>query len=182
MELTLKNRCFDFLKRYGYHLIQEDSETCITYVGNNNRVIIIYSEYSKEIYCMFEDIRTLKSFSLQDALDYQCINNLKGLYQISKNEDLYKGLLYLSDVIEKVYLVVDISNNVSFNKIYDYTVKKRNKALEVYYAKEDLRKADSFWKNNNYIEAKRLYMKNIGYLSKVQSKKLEICNNKISSE
>ena len=182
MELTFKNQCFDFLKRYGYQLTQEDSEYCITYVGNNNKVIVIYSEYSKELYCQFEDIRSLKSFSLQDALCYQCYNDFKGLYQISKNEDLYKGLLYLSNVIEKVYLAIDISNVAAFNNIYDYTITKRNKALEVYYAKEDIKKADSFWKNNNYIEAKRLYMKNIGYLSKVQLKKLEICNNKISSE
>ena len=60
MELAHKIQCFDFLKRYGYHLIQEDSENYITYAGNNNRVIIIYSEYSKEIYCQFEDNETVE--------------------------------------------------------------------------------------------------------------------------
>lgn len=176
MELGHKIQCFDFLKRYGYHLIQEDSENYITYAGNNNRVIIIYSEYSKEIYCQFEDNETVKSFLLQDALEYQCINDLKGLYQISKNEDLYKGLIYISNVIEKVYLAVDISNSATFNKIYDFTVEKRNKALSDYYVKEELRKADSFFDKNDYYEAQRLYMKNMGCLSKVQLQKLKICD------
>ena len=174
MELAFQNHCFDFLERYGYRFIQENSGTCITYVGNNNRVIIIYSEYSKEIYCQFEDIKKLKSFSLQEALEYICISDLKGLYQISKNEDLYKGLLYISNVIEKVYLAADISNSVTFNKIYDYSAEKRNKALNNYYVEEELRKADSLFKKNNYLEAQRLYMKNISCLSKVQLKKLKI--------
>lgn len=179
MELALNYHCFDFLNRYGYHLIQEDSEPLVTYVGNINRVIIIYSDYSKEIYCQFEDIKTLKSFLLQDVLDYQCISDLKGLYQIPNNEELYKGLLYISNVMEKVYKIEDISNPVSFNKIYDYTVEKRNQALNEYYVKEELRKADSFWDNNNYLEAQKLYIKNIGSLTKVQLKKLKICDMNI---
>lgn len=182
MELTFKNQCFDFLKRYGYQLTQEDSEYCITYVGNNNKVIVIYSEYSKELYCQFEDIRSLKSFSLQDALCYQCYNDFKGLYQISKNEDLYKGLLYLSNVIEKVYLAIDISNVAAFNNIYDYTVEKRNKALSYYYIKEELKKADSFFEKKRFFEARKLYKKNREYLSQVQLKKLLICGNNIYSE
>ena len=181
MELAFENQCFDFLKRYGYHLIQEDSEYCITYAGNNN-IVIVYSEYSKEMYCQFEDIKTLKRFSLQDALDYQCINEFKGLYQISKNEDLYKGLLYISNVIEKVYLAVDISNAVFFDKIYDYSVEKRNKSLGDYYIKEELKKADSFFEKKNYSEAQRLYKKNMGYLSQVQSKKLKLCGINLGSE
>ena len=88
MEIEHENLCFDFLKRYGYHLVKEPSESCITYAGDNNRVVIIHSEYSKEIYCQFEDVKTLKRFSLQDALDYQGIIDLKGLYQISGNNEI----------------------------------------------------------------------------------------------
>ena len=175
MVLEQKNQCFDFLNRYGYHWVQENYENYIKYVGNNNIVIIMYSEYSKEIYCQFEDIKAQKSFSLQDALDYQRINDMKGIYQISKNEEIYKGLEYLANAIEKVYFLVDISNSVIFNKIYDYTVEKRNKALNDYYVKEELRKADDFWKKNSYLEAQKLYKKNIDHLSKVQLQKLKIC-------
>ncbi len=74
MELTYRYRYFDFLKQYGYHFIYEDTDAYITYVGNN-RVVIIYSEFTKEIYCQFEDIKTLKFFLLQDALDYQHISD-----------------------------------------------------------------------------------------------------------
>ncbi len=75
-----------------------------------------------------------------------------------------------------MYLAVDISNSATFNKIYDFTVEKRNKALSDYYVKEELRKADSFFDKNDYYEAQRLYMKNMGCLSKVQLQKLKICD------
>lgn len=177
MRLSQENLCFDFLKQYGYHILNEDSETCITYVGTSNSVVIIYSEYSKEIYCQFEDIKTQNNFSLQDALDYQRITDLKGLYQISKKDDLYTGLRYISDVIKKVYLSVDISDSISFNKIFNYTLEKRNTALCDYYLKEELKRADTFFNEKKYYEAQKLYKKNELHLSQVQLKKLKICDN-----
>ncbi|MBQ9519694.1 MAG: hypothetical protein IJR59_07355 [Firmicutes bacterium] len=179
--LSSADQYLSFLNQYGYRSTQEESEFCTSYIGNDNKVIIIYTQYSYEIICYFEDNTTLKSFSLQDALKYCSINNLKGIYQISNNNDLKKGLIYIANVIKKVYMDADISNPHIFNAIYDYVSKEREQALNEYYIQEELKKADNYWNNNNISEAYKIYLKNIEYLSLSQIKKLYISGFNVDS-
>ena len=171
MGFVMTNQYFEFLSVYGYRFVQDESDTNLIFSGQNNKVIIVFSEYAYEISCQFVDKQTQTGFSLQDALAYQGIDDLKGTYQIPDKNDLLKGLNYIAAVIQRVFSDLDISNLSVFEKVYNYTIEKRNQDLNEYYIKEELKKADTYWREKKYSEAIRLYQKNVEYLSRSQQKK-----------
>ncbi len=171
--------CFDFLNNYGYSLKTDNSKCFLSFEGKNNRIDIIYSEYEHEITCQFEDKEKTKSFSLQDVLNFLNINDSNGLYQISTQNDMEKGLIYVANTLEAVFSHLNVSKTDLFDLIYESTYEKRKKELAEYYVKEELRKADDYWEKKKYDKAYELYRKNIDSLSKSQFKKMTITEHNI---
>lgn len=176
MKLENYNHLFEFLTSYGYLPVQSNNDNCIIYEGENNKVIIEYTEYSLELSCQFEDKCSEKSFSLQDFIKYQCIEGCKGIYQLTNINDLNKGLIYIANIIKEMYLRLDISSILNFDSVYDYTLKKRKEALDEYYINLELKKADHYWKQKEFTEACKIYAKHKKQLSKSQNKRLSICH------
>jgi len=109
---------------------------------------------------------------LQDIIDYFKIKGI-GLYQIASLDKMNLGVEYLADIIKKVIREFDQNEETIVKKIYNTELETREKLLKEYYIETDLKEAEKFWKSKEYQKAKELYRKNIEYLSKVQSKRLE---------
>ncbi len=164
---------FAFLQRYGYIICsQTDDENHVSLIGKNNRIDIYFSAVGYELECQFTD-DAKNTFTLQDALGYVNIKEVKGLYQISGKEKIEKGIIYLADAVKRLFDKMDISDTLNFQKIAQYTLDMHKELLEDYYCKNDIKKAEEFWKNGEYSKAQELYEKHISSLSKVQIKKLE---------
>lgn len=168
----LVKRHFRFLQRYGYMCVQENSEDSISIVGKNNRIDILFSAVGYELTCQFVDDAG-NAFTLQDALKYVEIEEFKGLYQISRKEEIEKGIIYLADAVKSIFDKIDISNTVSYQKIFQYRLNIYKELLEDYYLKSDIKRAEEYLKNGEYSKAQELYEKHISSLSKTQIKKLE---------
>lgn len=101
-ELTRNH--FVFLQRYGYTCLQENYEGSVSFIGKSNQINIFFSIVEYELTCQFID-ETGNFFTLQDALGYVEIREYKGLYQISRREEIEKGILYLADVIKSLLYI-----------------------------------------------------------------------------
>lgn len=163
---------FTFLQRYEYTCSQESDENSVSFVGENNRIDIIFSTVGYELTCQFVD-DAQNTFTLQDALDYTEIKEFKGLYQIPRKEKIETGVIYLANVTKNLFSKIDISNAENFQKIAQYRINMHKQLLEDYYCKIDIQRAEKYWENGEYSKSQELYEKHINSLSKVQIKKLE---------
>lgn len=163
---------FSFLQRYGYICSQVDNENSVSLIGKNNRIDINFSVVGYELTCQFID-DAKNTFTLQDALGYVDIKEFKGVYQISRKEEIEKGIIYLADAVKRLFDKVDISDTVNFKKIAQYRLDVHKELLKDYYCKNDIKRAEECWKNGEYSKAQELYEKHISSLSKAQIKKLE---------
>ena len=169
---------FTFLNQFGYTISKECDADIVSFMGKNNRVDILFSTFSYELSCQFTNLDN-KTFSLQDGLEYESVEEIKGFYQIASEEGIEKGLHYLSEAVKILFERIDISDLVNFQKIYKFSIDKHKNLLEKYYLETDLKKAEVYWQKKEYIKAKELFEKNIDYLSASQRKKLEYIINRI---
>lgn len=163
---------FTFLQRYGYICSQADNENSVSLVGKNNRIDINFSVVGYELTCQFTaDVKN--TFTLQDAIRYVDIKEFNGVYQIPRKEEIEKGIIYLADVVKRLFDKIDISDTLNFQKIAQYRLDMHKELLEDYYCKIDIKRAEECWKNGEYSKTQELYEKHISGLSKAQIKKLE---------
>lgn len=163
---------FAFLQRYGYICSQADNENSVSLVGKNNRIDINFSVVGYELTCQFTaDVKN--TFTLQDAIRYVDIKEFNGVYQIPRKEEIEKGIIYLADVVKRLFDKIDISDTLNFQKIAQYRLDMHKELLEDYYCKIDIKRAEECWKNGEYSKTQELYEKHISSLSKAQIKKLE---------
>ena len=174
----LTKNYFVFLQRYGYLCSYRDDEKSVSLVGKNNRIDIDFSIVGYELTCQFID-DDKDTFSLQDALDYMDIKDVKGIYQLSRKEEIEKGIIYLANVIKRLFDRIDVSDKLNFRKIAQYRLDIHKELLESYYFKMDIKKAEEWWRKGEYSKAQELYEKHINSLSKAQIKKLEYCIKKV---
>lgn len=176
----LVKKYFVFLEQYGYIYEEANSTNCMNFIGKNNDIIIIFSENEYELSCQFQN-KENNIFTLQDALKYTDINEFKGLYQLPNKEEIEKGIIYLAEVLKILLVKIDISNNINFNKILQYKMDKCKTQLKDYYCKVDLNKAEEYWIQGDYLNAKSMYEKHINDLSKAQIKKLDYIKKRLKS-
>lgn len=168
---------FAFLQRYGYICSQADNENSVSLVGKNNRIDINFSVVGYELTCQFTaDVKN--TFTLQDAIRYVDIKEFNGVYQIPRKEEIEKGIIYLADVVKRLFDKIDISDTLNFQKIAQYRLDMHKELLEDYYCKIDIKRAEECWKNGEYSKTQELYEKHISSLSKAQIKKLEYIRKK----
>lgn len=172
---------FWFLNQFGYSVSEGSNADIISFIGRNNQLDVIFSLAEYELTCQFIDGDN-QSFSLQEGLEYESIEDFKGLYQIASNDDIEKGIIYLAEAVKRLFERVDVSDPLNFQKIYQFGVETRKKLLEKYYSEIDLKKAEEYWKNKEYDKAKNLFEKNIKGLSESQLKKLEYMRNRVFNE
>lgn len=144
----------------------------VSFVGADNRIEITYSTAECELTCQFLSVDN-RSFTLQDGLLYAAITKYKGLYQIARKENLEMGIAYLAEAVKCLFEVIDLSDPMNFQKVYQYSVDTHKKLLDDYYLKTDINKAEDNWKKKEYDKAKELLEKHIDFLSTSQRKKLE---------
>ncbi len=166
---------FDFLKQFGYVILDDNDIDVISFRGKDNRIDITFSSVSYELTCNFVDEN--KSFSLQDGLTFLAIEDYRGFYQLANKEEFEKGICYLAKAVENLFERIDISDSLNFLKIYQYSIDTHKELLQKYYLENDLKKAEDYWKKKEYAKAKELFEKNIDYLSNSQKKKLEYITN-----
>ncbi len=168
---------FAFLQKYGYTCSQNDYENSVLFVGKNNRIDISFSTVGYELTCQFVD-DTKNTFTLQDALGYVGIKEFKGSYQIPRNAEIEKGIIYLVAAVKSLFEKIDISDSMNFQKIFQYRLGMHKELLEGYYYETDIKRAEEYWAKGEYCKAQELYEKHISSLSKVQMKKLEYLRKK----
>lgn len=140
-------------------------------MGKNNYIEISFSVIGYELSCEFVD-NLKNAFTLQDALGYVDIKEFKGVYQLPRKEKVEKGI-YLADAVKYLFNKIDVSDILNFNKIFKFKLDTHKKLLEDYYFETDLKSAEKYLKEGEYIKARELYEKHINSLSKVQMKQLE---------
>ncbi len=165
---------FAFLSAYDNYLFEEDSECCVRCVGTINSILFEFSQYSLEITCRLISNDTNSYAFLQEVLDYWNIEGYRGIYQLSKRQDIEKGLLYLAEVLRMLFEKKKLSNPTVFQELIKDIEYRRKELLDAYYVKEDLKLADSLLEKEEFEKAITLYRKHFDYLSEVQRKKLEI--------
>ena len=175
------NKHFGFLNQFGYSVSEGSNADIISFIGKNNQIDVIFSLAEYELTCQFIDGDN-QSFSLQEGLEYESIEDFKGLYQIASKDDIEKGIIYLAEAVKRLFERVDVSDPLNFQKIYQFGVETRKKLLEKYYSEIDLKKAEEYWSNKEYDKAKNLFEKNIKGLSESQLKKLEYMRNRVFNE
>ena len=163
---------FDFLNQFGYSILEADTADKVSFIGKNNQIDVMFSAIGYELTCQFVD-NDNNTFSLQDGLLYESIEEFKGLYQMASKEEFEKGVAYLAKAVKLIFQRIDVSDSLNFQKIYQFSVETRKKSLEKYYLEADLKKAEEYLANKEYDKAKELLEKNIEKLSKSQLKKLE---------
>lgn len=163
---------FEFLNRFGYKVCNDNSSEIVNYIGRCNRIEVVYSAFHYELTCEFID-ETGNKFGLQDALDYACVSEHKGLYQIANKNEIGIGISYLAEVVKQLFEKIDISNSLDFQKIFSYSVEIQKTQLQNYYLQNDLKRAEDYWRKKDYTNARKLLEKNIDFLSSAQKKKLE---------
>ena len=171
-------RHFIFLNQYGYSISKANTADIISFMGKNNQIDVVFSAIGYELTCQFVDSDN-HIFLLQDGLQYESIEEFKGLYQMASKDEIEKGVIYLAEAVKLLFQRIDVSDSLNFQKIYQFRVEMRKKLLEKYYLETDLKKAEEYWKNKEYDKAKELYEKNIEKLSKLQLKKLEYIRNSV---
>ena len=117
---------FCFLHSYGYRKNSSNSDFCFTYVCENNKIEIVYSVYSYELTCRFIDNTGERYFTLQEALEYNDVNCYKGEYQLSQKCEIKQGISYISKAVKAVFSIMDLSESVQFDSIFEYAIKKEN--------------------------------------------------------
>jgi len=168
---------FSFLQQYGYIYVRDDSEYSVSIEGKNNRIEVFFSILGYELTCQFVD-NVKNNFTLQDALEYINMKECKGIYQISNKEEIEKGIIYLADVVKNLFDIIDISNSVNFQKIFQYRFDMHKELLKNYYFKVDMKMAEEYMKKGEFFKAQKLYEQHINCLTKVQMKKLEYIRKK----
>ncbi len=163
---------FEFLNRYGYKSYNDNSLEIVSYIGRGNRIEVVYSAIHYELTCEFID-ETGNRFGLQDALDYACVSEHKGLYQIANKNEIEIGVSYLAEIVKQLFEKIDISNSLYFQKIYLYSVEIQKAQLQNYYLQNELKRAEDYWRKKDYTNVRMLLEKNIDFLSSAQQKKLE---------
>ena len=169
---------FNFLYEYGYAITEESNDNIVSFIGKSNRIEIIFSSYCHELSCQFSD-NDNKSFSLQDGLEYISVQGVSGLYQMENEGGVERGLHYLAEAVKLLFVKIDISDSINFQKVYQFNLNMQKTLLEKYYLETDLKKAEDYWKKKKYVNAKALFEKNIDHLSNAQLKKLEYIKNNI---
>lgn len=163
---------FAFLNKFGYILLKEKSDNMVSFGGKENQMDITFSPISYEISCQFVDSDN-NTFSLQDGLTYEAIQDFRGFYQIANKSEIEKGIMYLSEAVKKLFQEIDISDSLNFHKICQFSIDTHKDSLKKYYVAMDLKRAEAYWKRKEYVKAKEIFERNIGYLSKTQRKMLE---------
>jgi len=162
---------FKYLIELGYQETYEENNV-VGYVKDNFIIEITFEPVGYEVSASFILKNTYIRVDLQDIIDYFKIKGM-GLYQIASLDKMNLGVEYLADIIKKVIREFDQNEETIVKKIYNTELETREKLLKEYYIETDLKEAEKFWKSKEYQKAKELYRKNIEYLSKVQSKRLE---------
>lgn len=173
----LINERFVFLQSYGYKYMDENLKNSISFVGKNNSIELFFSLMDYEIICQITDAED-KSVTLQDVLEYLKIKEFKGIYQVSKKEEIEKGFYYLAEVLKYIFDKFDISETANFQILYQFRVDRQKKQLEDYYLSIEVDCADNYWRMGEYLKAQDLYEKHINNLSRTQLKKLEYIRKK----
>lgn len=178
---TLKKYCeqfFLFLNEKGY-VIASNSEHEVKFRKNSTEIELSFNVISYELSCQFVENGD-RMFTLQDILTYGKFNDLKGTYQLGDKTQLIQGVEYLANVIKIVLKKYDISNAEFFNNLYKYRLETRERLLNEYYFETDMKKAEQFWKDKKYNEAKQIYEKHKKDLSKMQNERLKYLNNNVT--
>lgn len=73
-------------------------------------------------------------------------------------------------------------NNIAcpenFRRVYEFKTRLHHQQLHDYYVSEEVKKADDYWKKQEYDKAKKIYEKYFDDLSNVQRMRLQIGKNK----
>ena len=166
---------FHFMCNWGYQK-SFSSNNIVQY--NNDRIIIeiLYNDYAFELEAYFVLINECKKISLNEFLVYLGINK-KGIYQISNTNKLDIGLNYISDSIKQVLDVINGKDFDMVNKAIAFVENNRQTKLFEMERKSEFDKAEIFWKNKNYQEVKRIYMKYAKDLPNLYKKRLTYINS-----
>lgn len=167
---------FSFLEEMGY-LKMESTETLVIYKKDIIEVHIILDLIGYEISCQFVNNEQCH-FTLQDLLNYRKITKYKGQYQFKESSQISLGLKYIANVTHQMLKEFDISDD-EFINIYKYCINTRDESLSQYYRNLDIKKADEFWHEKKYKEAKLLYEKYNDYLTEIQMSRLDYVNKRL---
>ena len=173
-------KIFNYLRTYDNYSFKEESDCCVRCVGTYYSIVFEFSQHYLEITCRFVSNDTNSFAFLQEILDCWGVTSYKGIYQLSKRQDLEKGLLYLSEVLKMLFEKKNLSNPTVFRKLIKDIELRRQELLDLYYVREDIKKADLFFDNTEFEKAVILYRKHFNHLSEVQRKKLSIIEKRIN--
>jgi len=70
--------------------------------------------------------------------------------------------------VENLFEKINISDARNFQKVTQYRINMRKQLLETYHRKNDIKRAEEYWKNKEYFKAQELYEKHVNSLSNVQ--------------
>lgn len=173
--MEFRNICqqyFRYLLKDGYEMLLEREKNCVEYKRKNIKIQLFFERQGYEISMYFTHIDG-KSIRAYDILTYVNMDPRRGEYQISQKEELEKGVCYLAETLRCVLKHVDVSDELAFQELYDFSLKNQHDMLEKYQIRQDIKKAEECWKRHEYKKSEQLFKSHFKELSLSQKKKLE---------
>lgn len=163
---------FEFLEKYASDIIIYNKTSTICYMNDGYGIKIVLDLKRYELDCYF--VRGEEYFTLQEGLDTIELNNKKkGQFQLGSLNDLNEGIIYMASLVKEFVTKINCFNEANFIKLYNSVCDERNKKLEQYYTEIDLKKAENYWREKNYVEMKKLLERHQEKLTSSQLKKLD---------
>ena len=156
---------FAFLieRKFLYRVKNDDQ---VKFFKRGLEISLVLSRYSLEISCYYK----LCWYQEIDLCDVIRELNLPyvGLYQLHTINDYPKGIRYIARVVEET------SEQAINNKSFLKHISKKNKKIEKeIFMKDELRRADIFWKNKELNAAVEIYEKYYTSLTALQKKRVK---------
>ncbi len=177
-----------FLNELGFNAIYSHKDMSCGFIGGVTAVYekdcynieIFYAPAVHELDCIFKSGK--KNFYLAEALKF-CEITRFSRYMVGADPE--KGIVDLSNKLKAVFEKIDITRCDNFEKIYTFTkVQREEKSKEFaikYELEKDMKTADGYWNNKQYLKARDLYIEHYCHLTKLQLKRLEYINKKLEA-
>ena len=159
---------YNFLINFGYNETI-NSSNIVEYSNDFMIIAVSFNIYSYEVEISFTNNNS-DTIYLSEILSYFQIDGY-GIYQLGNGNDLSKGLICLSDSLKQVLHRLN-SQFDSENIFFAINEKRRIKLAEID-RQADFKRADVYWKEKNYSEVEKIYLKYNDNLPKRYMKRLE---------
>lgn len=169
-------KSFSFLISLGY---SEEVllNNIVRYYCNDFKIEICCDYIGCEVAVYITDNNASKTISMQDLLNYLCIDE-KGMYQFNSDKQIVLAFDYLAKALKQALKVMN-NNCDAVCKAFAFSEQKRkDKAFEIE-LKRELDIADEYFKEKDYIKAMEIYRKYKPYLSELCKKRLDYINAQV---